>query len=188
MELTGSLLCSQELSTSSYPEPDQPSPQHHSLRFIPILFTHLHLGIPIGLFPSGFPTNNLYAFLIMLHAFQSHPPSPDHSKYTWQRVQVTKLLIMHLSPTSCHFLSPPCKCYPQHPVLKHPQSNPPLMSKTQVLRLYSPVYSNFYMFTLNGSRTRSTISWLISCYLEFNALFMKKHLIKHRKSKFFKSI
>jgi hypothetical protein len=25
--------------------------------------THLRLGLPSGLFPSGFPTNNLYAFL-----------------------------------------------------------------------------------------------------------------------------
>jgi hypothetical protein len=25
--------------------------------------THLHLGFPSGLFPSGFPTNILYAFL-----------------------------------------------------------------------------------------------------------------------------
>jgi hypothetical protein len=29
----------------------------------PVLSTHLRLGLPSGLFPSGFPTNNLYAFL-----------------------------------------------------------------------------------------------------------------------------
>jgi hypothetical protein len=29
-----------------------------------ILSTHLRLGIPSGLFPSGFPTNILYAFLV----------------------------------------------------------------------------------------------------------------------------
>jgi hypothetical protein len=33
-----------------------------SLRFI-LLRTHLCLGLPSGLFPSGFPTNILYAFL-----------------------------------------------------------------------------------------------------------------------------
>jgi hypothetical protein len=33
-----------------------------SLRSILILFTHLHLGLPSGLFPSGSPTNILYAF------------------------------------------------------------------------------------------------------------------------------
>ena len=32
-------------------------------RSILILSTHLHLGLPIGLFPSGFPTKTLYAQL-----------------------------------------------------------------------------------------------------------------------------
>jgi len=31
-----------------------------SWRSILILFTHLHLGLPSGLFPSGFPTKTLY--------------------------------------------------------------------------------------------------------------------------------
>jgi hypothetical protein len=35
-----------------------------SLRSIPILSTHLRLGLPSGLFPSDFPTNILYAFLV----------------------------------------------------------------------------------------------------------------------------
>jgi hypothetical protein len=39
-----------------------------------------------------------------------------------------KLLSMQFSPTSCHFISP-VKYFPQHPVLKHPQS--PLMSETK---------------------------------------------------------
>jgi hypothetical protein len=34
-----------------------------SLRSILILSTYLRLGLPSGLFPSGFPTNILYAFL-----------------------------------------------------------------------------------------------------------------------------
>jgi hypothetical protein len=34
-----------------------------SLRSIFILFTHLHLGLPSGLYTSGFPANILYAFL-----------------------------------------------------------------------------------------------------------------------------
>jgi hypothetical protein len=33
------------------------------LRSILILSTHLHLGLPNGLFPSGLPTKILYAFL-----------------------------------------------------------------------------------------------------------------------------
>ena len=36
-------------------------PQPTSWRSILILSTHLHLGLPSGLFPSGFPTRTLYA-------------------------------------------------------------------------------------------------------------------------------
>jgi hypothetical protein len=46
----------------------------------------------------------------------SLPPLLDHSTYTWRRVQVTKLLIMQFSPTSCHFISLRSKCSPQHTV------------------------------------------------------------------------
>jgi hypothetical protein len=62
MQLEGSLLHSQELSTCSYPEPDQSSPHPTSPRSILILSTHLHLGLPSCFFPSGFPTNNLYVW------------------------------------------------------------------------------------------------------------------------------
>jgi hypothetical protein len=36
------------------------------LRSISILFTHLHIGLPSGLFPSGFPTNILYVFFFSI--------------------------------------------------------------------------------------------------------------------------
>jgi hypothetical protein len=39
------------------------SPYPTSSRSILILSTHLRLSLPSGLFPSDFPTNNLYAFL-----------------------------------------------------------------------------------------------------------------------------
>jgi hypothetical protein len=48
--------CSQEPSIGPYPEPYKSNPSHPiSLRSILILSTHLRLGLPRGLFPSGFP-------------------------------------------------------------------------------------------------------------------------------------
>jgi hypothetical protein len=62
MEHEGSLPCSQEPSTGPYPEPDQCN-AYHPLRSILVLSTHLRLGIPSDLFPSGFLINILCAFL-----------------------------------------------------------------------------------------------------------------------------
>jgi hypothetical protein len=67
-----------------------------------ILSTHLRLGLPNGLFPSGMQ------YPISIHLLPhscymphpSHPSSLDHSNYTWRRVQVMKLLFMQFSPTS----------------------------------------------------------------------------------------
>jgi hypothetical protein len=64
MEPEGSLPCSQEPSTDPYPETDRSNPYHPILRSILILSTHLHVGLPSGLFLSGFPTNILHTFLV----------------------------------------------------------------------------------------------------------------------------
>jgi hypothetical protein len=67
MEPEGSLLRPQELSTCTYPEPDQSSPQHSIISLkgpFLMLSLHLRLGLPSGLFPSGFPIDNLYKFLL----------------------------------------------------------------------------------------------------------------------------
>jgi hypothetical protein len=83
MEPEGSLPCSQEPSTGPYTEPDQSNPYHtirSLLRSISLLSTHLRLGLPTGLFPSGFLTNILYAFLfvpLVLHVLAIS------SSFTW---------------------------------------------------------------------------------------------------------
>jgi hypothetical protein len=58
------------------------TPNPISLRSILTLPTHLRLSLPIGLFPSGFPTKTLHALLSYACYIpcSSHPPSLDHSK------------------------------------------------------------------------------------------------------------
>jgi hypothetical protein len=55
----------------------------------------------------------------------SHPQLA-HSNYTWRTVQVMKLLIMHFSPTSCHFI--PTDFYP---IYEGSASSVPLWSTYQ---------------------------------------------------------
>jgi hypothetical protein len=64
MEPEGLIPCSKEHSTGPYPEKIQSTPSHSiPQRSILILSIHLRLGLTNGLFPSGFPTYILYAFL-----------------------------------------------------------------------------------------------------------------------------
>jgi hypothetical protein len=64
MEREGSLPCSQGPSTGPYPEPDKSV--HTTPSYLSKIHFHLRLGLPSGLFPSGFPTKILYAFLFSL--------------------------------------------------------------------------------------------------------------------------
>jgi hypothetical protein len=60
------------------------------------------LGLPSGLFPSGFPTKTLYIFFISPHScFMSqtfHPPWFEPPNIWW--VESTNLLVMKFSPSS----------------------------------------------------------------------------------------
>ena len=49
-------------------------PHPNSWRYILILSTHLHLGLPSGLLPSGFPTKTLYTLL----SFPTRATCPAH--------------------------------------------------------------------------------------------------------------
>jgi hypothetical protein len=79
-----------------------------SQRSILILFFHRRLGLPSGLFPSGFPIKILNAFLIFpmraLITLTSHSLWFDYSNSSWWSVQVTKFLIIQSSPASRYFL------------------------------------------------------------------------------------
>jgi hypothetical protein len=74
MEPEESLLCLQEPPTGPCSVPDESSPYHPHLisqRSILISSSHLRLGLPSGLFPSGFLTKLLYAALFSPHVLHS---------------------------------------------------------------------------------------------------------------------
>jgi hypothetical protein len=103
MEPKHSLPCSQ-LSTCIHPEPDQSSPPHPSHLYK--MSTQLHLGLPYGHSPSGFPTNNLYVVLF----------SPIHS--IWPAHLLYNLVILILLGEyykSCNSSS--CSFFPTLPLL-----------------------------------------------------------------------
>jgi hypothetical protein len=74
--------------------------------------------------PFRFSHQILYACIFPMRA-----TCPTHlilldliTQQIWWNTQVLKLLIMHSSPNSCHFLLLRSKYSPQNLVLKHPQS------------------------------------------------------------------
>jgi hypothetical protein len=84
-----------------------PSP-YISPRFILLLPTYLCPGLCCGLFPSGFPSNNLQAFLFS----PIHATCPaflillDHYNRTWRKYKLwSSSLCSFSNPTSLHLLS-----------------------------------------------------------------------------------
>jgi hypothetical protein len=94
------------------------------LRSILILFSHLRLGLPSGLFPSNLPTKTPSTPLPSPHAcYTSRPPHPpwfNHPNNIRWRIQAVNFIMMQFSPLSV-FLPFRSK-YPQNPLLKNPQS------------------------------------------------------------------
>jgi hypothetical protein len=91
--------------------------QSNPIHTIPSYLSKIHFDIvhPPTSWSSqwslSFWLSNQYSICTPLHPYScymarpSHPSWLDYSHYTWRRVQVTKLLIMQFSPTSC--LRPP---------------------------------------------------------------------------------
>jgi hypothetical protein len=82
-----------------------------SVRSILIPSSDLRLGLPNGLFPSGFHPSNA-----------CHMPRPPHSPWSdlpidiWGWVQIMKLPTVQLPPFSRYFIPLMPKYSPQHPV------------------------------------------------------------------------
>jgi hypothetical protein len=107
MEPEGSLPCSQEPSAGPYPDLDQFSPYYLSKINNNIIHSP-RLHRPSDLFPSGFPSNILYAFIF----------APIRATYRAHLIllgiriliilgkehKLMKLLIMQFSPISCNFI------------------------------------------------------------------------------------
>jgi hypothetical protein len=72
MEPEGSLPCSLQPTNDLYTEPDESTPHSpipYLLRSFITSSSHECVSIPKGLFPSGFPTENLYKILsVLVHA------------------------------------------------------------------------------------------------------------------------
>jgi hypothetical protein len=87
------------------------TPTSHFWRSILILSSHLHWGLPSGLFSSGFPIKTLYTLPpppYALHAPPSHSSRFYHPhNIGW--VQIIKLLIIECSPLPCNLV--PIKDY-----------------------------------------------------------------------------
>ena len=83
----------------------QSTPPHPtSWRSILILSSHLHLGLPTGLFPSGFPTKTLYTPLIS----PIRAACPDHLiLLNWSRKQYWVRSTDHYAPHYVVFSTPP---------------------------------------------------------------------------------
>jgi len=183
MEPECSLQYSQQPTAYPCLELDQSGPCHtlNSWRSILIFSSHLHLGLPSGLFPLGFPTKILYVPLPP-HTYYmlcpSHYSGFDHLKNIWCGVQIIQLLIMQSSPLSCYVIPLRSIYLPQCPVLKHPQPTfpphceRPVFTPTQNQRQIVVLYILIFMFLDSKVVDKRFCPEWQQAFLDFNPLLL----------------
>jgi hypothetical protein len=65
--------------------------------------SYLRTGLLWGLFPSGFATKTVSAFLVSPTSLLLNPPWTDHHNNISRIIQTTQLLIIQFSPASSQF-------------------------------------------------------------------------------------
>ena len=98
MEPEGSSPHSQVPTTCPYPEQARTSP--HSQ--IPLTESYLRLGLPSGLFPSGFPNKTLYTLLLSPHT--RYMPRPSHSYFFLHSFSFHNFFRFHTVHQTCAIL------------------------------------------------------------------------------------
>ena len=101
--------------------PRTPLPPGISWRNILILFSHVSLGLPSSLFPSGCHQNPVCPSPLPHLCYMHCPSQYDYNEQFL--VRSTDHAAPHYSISSIPLLPHPChpKYSPQHPILKHPQ-------------------------------------------------------------------
>jgi hypothetical protein len=82
------------------------SPHSISVRSMLILAFHKRLGLPGGLFPSGFSTRNLYALFLSLRSHPCYIPCPSHPPwfYCSNYIYYTIYFILYLCLSFLNYL------------------------------------------------------------------------------------
>ena len=138
MEPEVSLPLLQDLANCPYPEPAlyiQSIPPHStSWRSILILFFHLRLGLPSGIFPSGVPTKILYTPFL----FPTCATCPAHLiLLDFITKTILSSSLCSSSPLFCYHVPLRPECSPQHTILS---KTPSLRSSLNVSNQVSHAY------------------------------------------------